>query len=112
MERTARSRTVGSLLILSLLLFLFSAPIGYLGRISYGLYVFHELGLLVADKAFPAYSHVPSQWIAHWIVALALTIALAMASYRWLEQPFLLLKQRRFTFVRSGSPVVAGARAA
>jgi peptidoglycan/LPS O-acetylase OafA/YrhL len=89
-----------------------SAPIGYLGRISYGLYVFHELGLLVADKAFPAYSHVPSQWIAHWIVALALTIALAMASYRWLEQPFLLLKQRRFTFVRSGSPVVAGARAA
>ena len=30
MERTARSRTVGSLLILSLLLLLFSAPIGHL----------------------------------------------------------------------------------
>ncbi len=36
----------------------------------------------------------------HNLVALTLTIALAAASYRWLETPFLKLKQR-FTHVLS-----------
>jgi len=73
----------------------------YLGRISYGLYVFHELGLLVAGRLFPEHDHSGVQWLAHWWFALSLTTLMAAVSYHWLEQPFLKLKNRRFTFVRS-----------
>jgi len=72
----------------------------YLGRISYGLYVFHVLGLLISD-------HVVSDQTANlWRyslrvgVALAATLVMAAISFRWLETPFLSLKQR-FTHVLS-----------
>lgn len=78
-----------------------SAPLIYLGRISFGLYVFHQLGLLGAERVFPRYSTSASQWLGHTALGLLLTLPMAMASYRWIEQPFLRLKQRRFTLVRS-----------
>jgi peptidoglycan/LPS O-acetylase OafA/YrhL len=56
---------------------------GYLGKISFGLYVFHAAALELASNAF---------------VGLVLTIAAAALSYRFLEMPFLRLKQR---FARS-----------
>ena len=69
----------------------------YLGKISYGLYVFH----------------VPCREIARWLVGgirhgllfepllqMALTIAIAALSYRYFEKPFLRLKER-FEFVPS-----------
>ena len=77
-----------------------SAALVYLGRISYGLYVFHILGLLISDYA------VRDQTASLWRyglrvgVALVATIAMAAVSYRWLETPFLSLKQR-FTHVLS-----------
>jgi len=51
----------------------------HLGRISYGLYVFHTAAIRV----------VPST-----ILALPLTIAIAALSYRYLESPFLRFKDR------------------
>jgi len=50
-----------------------------LGKISYGLYVFHAAAIRI----------VPSP-----ILALPLTIAMAALSYRFLESPFLRLKDR------------------
>jgi peptidoglycan/LPS O-acetylase OafA/YrhL len=73
----------------------------YLGRISYGLYVYHQVGLLVAGRAFPGHASSAKAWAAHFVLGLAMTIALAAASYAWLEKPFLRLKERRFTIVRS-----------
>jgi peptidoglycan/LPS O-acetylase OafA/YrhL len=64
----------------------------YLGKISYGLYVIHELAHLLARQIFPAAS--PLRVVGQSGVSLAITIALAAASYRWLESPFLRLKQR------------------
>ena len=64
----------------------------YLGRISYGLYVFHGLALVTLTALFPAVVAVP--------FALASSIATAAASYRYLERPFLKLKER-FQHVRS-----------
>ena len=72
----------------------------YLGRISYGLYVFHVLGLLISDYTVTDQTASLGRYALRVVVALAVTIALAAASYRWLETPFLQLKQR-FTHVLS-----------
>jgi len=72
----------------------------YLGRISYGLYVFHVLGLLVSDYAVHDQTASLLRYSLRVVVALAATIAMAAVSYRWLETPFLSLKQR-FTHVLS-----------
>lgn len=77
-----------------------------LGRISYGLYVFHILAVVLAEHA-----------IWHWVgrtglraylitffleipIGLAITIIAAKLSYRFLEKPFLKLKTR-FEIVHS-----------
>jgi peptidoglycan/LPS O-acetylase OafA/YrhL len=78
-----------------------SRPLVYLGRISYGLYVYHQVGLLVAGRAFPDHAASAKAWVAHFGLGLGVTIALAAASYAWLEKPFLRLKETRFTIVRS-----------
>jgi peptidoglycan/LPS O-acetylase OafA/YrhL len=72
----------------------------YLGRISYGLYVFHVLGLLISDRTVPDQTASLWRYTLRVLVALAATIAMAAVSYRWLETPFLSLKQR-FTHVLS-----------
>ena len=72
----------------------------YLGRISYGLYVFHILGLLISDYAVPNQTSSLLRYTLRVAVALAATIAMSAISYRWLETPFLGLKQR-FTHVLS-----------
>ncbi|HWS95298.1 MAG TPA: acyltransferase, partial [Candidatus Methylomirabilis sp.] len=72
----------------------------YLGRISYGLYVFHVLGLLISDYAVQNQTASLLRYSLRVVVALAATITMAAVSYRWLETPFLSLKQR-FTHVLS-----------
>jgi peptidoglycan/LPS O-acetylase OafA/YrhL len=91
-------------------------PLIYLGRISYGLYIFHSLVFyLLLDEGRPSllramsalrlsHSHLPVLATA---LVLTVTIALAALSYRCFEMPFLRLKQR-FTYVRS-RPDVADA---
>src|SRR6185436_11014013 len=66
----------------------------YLGRISYGLYVWHLLALAIASLLLKKYSPL------HALFGFALTILISAISYRWLEQPFLKLK-KRFTHVAS-----------
>ncbi len=70
----------------------------YLGKISYGLYVLHEFAHYCAMRLLPA--SIPMQVIEQSMFSLALTILLAAASYRWLESPFLRLKER-FAYVQS-----------
>ena len=75
-------------------------PLVYLGRISYGLYVFHVLGLLISDKTVSDQTASLARYALRVLVAFALTVVMAAISYRWLETPFLKLKQR-FTYVLS-----------
>jgi peptidoglycan/LPS O-acetylase OafA/YrhL len=70
----------------------------YLGKISYGLYVIHEFAHLLARQIFPAAS--PLRVLMQSGISLAITVALAAASYHWLESPFLRLKER-FALVQS-----------
>jgi peptidoglycan/LPS O-acetylase OafA/YrhL len=74
----------------------------YFGRMSYGLYVFHALALVIASLVFVNYS------IYHAIAGLMITIAMAAISFHLLEKPFLRLK-KRFTYVAS-DPVVSDDR--
>lgn len=84
------------------------APIVYLGRISYGLYLFHE------TVYFLIFS-VGKTWLAHlstalhlagWrdglgtVLAFIVTVLVAHISYQLYERPFLRLKSR-FTIVPS-----------
>ena len=86
-----------------------------LGKVSFGLYVFHETGFFVADEIEKHLaSHLPvlaALARSHWALALAankslsmvFTIALAFASYSFWERPFLRFKER-FTFIPSRQP--------
>lgn len=63
----------------------------WLGKVSFGLYVFHEFALLVAGQlALPGISGK----LVQASLALPVTVILAAASYRWVESPFLRLKSR------------------
>lgn len=70
----------------------------YLGRISYGLYVYHAAGLMIAGELFHAGSM--KGFAAFALSGMALTVIFSTISYRWLETPFLKLKER-FAVVRS-----------
>lgn len=70
----------------------------YLGKISYGLYVWHLLALELVKQAVARPIPLVGEWIDSSIfitlAALGVTIAIAAASYRFLEAPFLRLKLR------------------
>ena len=83
-------------------------PVVYLGRISYGLYVFHiSFYWLVFQTfnnelvAFSKFLHL-YEWrnSVGFVIAFVLAVAISMLSYRFFEKPFLRLK-KRFTFVAS-----------
>ena len=73
----------------------------YLGRISYGLYVFHLLGLALVPRLIITGVGIPLGFEIRVLLSFGLTVLLAAVSYRWLEQPFLRMK-KRFSAVRTG----------
>ncbi len=82
-----------------------SPPLVALGRISYGLYVYQLLALELASRLFlrlfPQADNAPlAAWAAECTVGLLLAIAMAAASYRWLERPF-LRRKAAYELVRS-----------
>ena len=80
----------------------------YLGRISYGLHIYHALILYLVFHTWRAgLSRLSATLhVSHWrdalgtVLVLILTLFVASLSYRFFESPFLRLK-RRFTFVPS-----------
>lgn len=68
----------------------------YLGRISYGLYVFHlACYMLVEHWLMPNGIHTSlGRMIATQVACLVLTMGIASLSYRFYELPFLRLKDR------------------
>src|SRR5713101_6650213 len=82
--------------------FLKNSRLVYLGKISYGLYAYHILGLQLSDHFFNRFHPSHGQWTLTLLGALLITFILAGASFKWLESPFLRLKRERFTYIPSG----------
>ena len=81
-----------------------------LGRISYGMYVFHGAALVIASRIVPA-SPDPVFWPVFAMLGFGITFMLSVASYRWIESPFLKLK-KRYEVVKSAPAVPAMMRLA
>ena len=63
-----------------------------LGKISYGLYMLHLTAILIVLSVFrPVWGW---QLLAAKALGFVMTVVLAMASYRWVESPFLHLKDK------------------
>jgi peptidoglycan/LPS O-acetylase OafA/YrhL len=82
------------------------SPLVYLGRISYGLYVFHKPCLDLASwvlktgAAAGLKTHHAALGVTHVVLGFLLTLAAASLSYRYFETSFLKLKER-FTIIHS-----------
>jgi peptidoglycan/LPS O-acetylase OafA/YrhL len=83
----------------------------YLGKISYGLYVYHGFFIVMSrDLIYHLVIGWPARFggpfplglafVLYVLCSLSFTVIVAACSYRWLEAPFLRLK-RRFTVVVS-----------
>lgn len=70
--------------------------LAYLGKISYGLYVFHF------PVGYALLEWFDLRWPLRLALSFGLTVAVSALSYRFVEKPFLRLKAR-FTYVRSGA---------
>lgn len=72
-------------------------PLFHLGKISYGLYVFHLMFITLLGVGA---AHTLGRRAGLICAALLCTVLAALASYRFLETPFLALKTR-FTYIAS-----------
>lgn len=67
----------------------------YLGRISYGLYVFHLLAIALTKQVmFIPLLGIQVNFEIRLLLSFLLTVSFAAVSYMFLEQPFLKLKER------------------
>ncbi|MFC4243711.1 acyltransferase family protein [Gryllotalpicola reticulitermitis] len=80
-------------------------PFVWLGRRSYGIYLYHVPVLLILQLM--VFSHLPVGRIVFSIAAYVAAIGIAALSYRFIELPFLRLKKR---FSPGGRTAVAAPR--
>ena len=85
--------------------------LGYLGRISYGIYMYHPLVIVATLLALRAagWAHGAGHTLALYVVAAGATIGVSALSHRYFEMPCLELK-RRFAVVESSDEAAASAR--
>lgn len=76
--------------------FLACQPLRYMGRISYGMYIWHPI-VFATYEATPMY-RIPAQFgikrgIYHMIMQCVITVAAAALSWKYIEKPILSLKR-------------------
>jgi peptidoglycan/LPS O-acetylase OafA/YrhL len=81
-----------------------SKALGYLGKISYGLYIYHLFAVrMLAHTVVDAFIS-PDRVVVYpammLIISFAFTLVISILSYEILEKPFLKMKSR-FTFIKS-----------
>jgi peptidoglycan/LPS O-acetylase OafA/YrhL len=76
------------------------SPLNYLGKISYGLYMYHVIAIAITFKLLSVW-HMEGVVAAQYAGTLVLTIAMATVSYHAFEHP-ILKKKVAFSVVASG----------
>ncbi len=71
----------------------------YLGKISYGMYMYHTIAVVIGVKISHSYGN--SNFVSY-PISFVLTIFISALSYEYFEKPFLRIKDK-FTTVKSGS---------
>ena len=71
----------------------------YLGKISYGMYMYHTIAVVIGVKISHSYGN--SNFVSY-PISYFLTILISALSYEYFEKPFLKIKDK-FTTVKSGS---------
>ena len=71
----------------------------YLGKISYGMYMYHTIAVVIGVKISHSFNN--SNFVSY-PISYILTIIMAGISYQFFEKPFLKIKDK-FTTVKSGS---------
>lgn len=66
----------------------------FLGKRSYGLYVYHLLGNLIAGNMAGLFPALPSGALALFLYSLFITITMSIISYKIIEAPFLRWKKK------------------
>jgi peptidoglycan/LPS O-acetylase OafA/YrhL len=69
----------------------------YLGKISYGMYMYHTIAVAIGVKL--AMNFQQSNWVSY-LLTFALTIIISAISYQYFEKPFLKIKEK-FTTINS-----------
>jgi len=77
--------------------FLDWSPMQYLGKISYGMYVYHFPVIWFAGRLIGSSSKDLSLYPQSALAAFVVTLLIASASYRFMEKPILNLKDRYFS---------------
>jgi len=80
-------------------------PTVYLGKISYGLYVFHLISIRLANQIYDKilstnHTGLADRTVLVFITGLMITIIISILSYNLIEKPFLRLKEK-FSLVKS-----------
>ncbi len=75
----------------------------YIGRISYGMYVYHQIILLAGYERFGNLINTPLGFICYFLCV----VALSDLSYRVYESRFLALKNKRFNRAKSQPNILA-----
>jgi peptidoglycan/LPS O-acetylase OafA/YrhL len=68
-------------------------PLRWLGRISYGAYVFHDIPHAEIQRFVTRYYLDPYGFVTA-AIAIGYTLLFSWASFRWFEGPFIRLKER------------------
>jgi peptidoglycan/LPS O-acetylase OafA/YrhL len=65
------------------------SPLQWLGKISYGVYLWHYPVMLVLRETMGGNDQVKENFLAYFFYSFAVSITLAFLSWHWLEQPIL-----------------------
>lgn len=82
-------------------------PLSYLGKVSYGLYMYHTIALMIVLKMLLLLGmnvSGPVGTLVYYLVSISLTVFISSLSYEYFEKPFLSVKQH-FAKVQSGEKV-------
>jgi peptidoglycan/LPS O-acetylase OafA/YrhL len=84
--------------------FLRARPAVFVGRVSYGMYLFHGLGISAGQKVFPSGSGSLVRSVLAFVLASLVTVGIAYVLAVTVERPFIRLGRRWSDRILKGDP--------